>query len=61
MSDRPPERSTGQDETPDLGALLLVVIRLLEDIEPELRDDDDLLVRIAVTRRVLIRTRKRML
>lgn len=60
MVDRPPELAGGQDDPPNVRAVLQTTIRLLEDIGPELREDPDLVLRLSVTKRVLIRTRNRL-
>lgn len=56
----PPEPPDGQDEPPNALAVLSVVVRLLDDLEDHLRDDDerrDLLLRLFATRRVAWRLR----
>lgn len=57
----PPDRAGGQDDPPDVRGVLQTVIRLLDDIRPTIDPaDDDLILRVTVTRRVLIRTRDRL-
>jgi hypothetical protein len=63
MTNAPPERPGGQDDGPDTLATVVVVLRLLSDVANRLRDDgdhDDLLLRMAATRSVLLRLRERL-
>ena len=58
MSTPPPELPGGQEsELPDLRLALLVGIALLTDIEPELHEHPELLLRLVAVRSVLRRLR----
>lgn len=60
MSDQPPPELPGGQETeaPDLRLLLAVVIALLTDVEPVLRDrEPELLLRLIAVRSVARRLR----
>ena len=61
----PPEPRDGQDEPPDLGQVLFVVLLLLADIREHLhgrddRDPADLLLRISAVAAVLRRVHDRL-
>jgi hypothetical protein len=54
----PPELPGGQEsEVPDLRLALVVTIALLSDVEPVLRTEPELLLRLAAVRSVLRRLR----
>jgi hypothetical protein len=60
MTTRPPEPRNGQDGPPNTLAVLVVVLRLLDDVQDHLVEADtrpDLLLRLVATRRVLNRLR----
>lgn len=64
MTNRPPEPPGGQDDRPpDTLATIRVVLRILDDVGDRLRDTpdhDDLLLRLAATRSVLLRLREHL-
>jgi hypothetical protein len=60
MPTRPPEPRDGQDGPPNTLAVLVVVLRLLDDVGDHLANDadrGDLLLRLIATRRVIHRLR----
>ena len=67
MSSPPIEPPEGQDETPDLSAVLAVVLRLLNDTtrhltdpHPDPSDRVELVLRLSAVRSVLRRMRRNM-
>lgn len=60
MTHGPTEPRDGQDGPPNTLAVLVVVLRLLDDVHDHLADEDhrqDLLLRLVATRRVVRRLR----
>lgn len=59
MTDQPPPELPGgqESEVPDLRLALVVTIALLSDVEPVLRTEPELLLRLAAVRSVLRRLR----